>query len=53
MSLVERIQTYHRLLRYRFQAERAEMKFLMSRRYRGGSVLDIGAHRGEFSYWCT
>lgn len=51
MSLFERIQTYHRLLRYRFQAERAEMKFLMGRRYRGGSVLDIGAHRGEFSYW--
>jgi FkbM family methyltransferase len=51
MNLYERIQTYHRLLRYRFHAQRAELRFLRGRRYQGGSVLDVGAHRGEFSYW--
>lgn len=51
MNWYERIQVYHRLLRYRFQAERAELRFLLGRRYRGGSILDIGAHRGEYTYW--
>jgi FkbM family methyltransferase len=42
---------YHRLLRYRWSAERAELQFVLGRRYGGGSVLDIGAHRGVYSYW--
>jgi FkbM family methyltransferase len=51
MKIYERIQTYHRLLRYRYHDEPAEFRFLRSRNYQGGSVLDIGAHRGEHSYW--
>jgi len=51
MTILERIQTYKRLLHYRFQANRAEMRFLLSRQNKGGSILDVGAHRGEFSYW--
>jgi FkbM family methyltransferase len=27
------------------------MRFLMGRHFSGGSVLDIGAHRGEYSFW--
>ncbi len=43
---------WHRLLRYRWSAEWAELRFLLSRRIaEGGSVLDIGAHRGVYSYW--
>lgn len=51
MKWYDRLTTYQRLLRYRLQAERAELRFLMHRNYQGGSVLDIGAHRGEYSYW--
>ena len=51
MNIYERVRMFHRLLRYRWSAERAEMRFLLARRYRGGSVLDIGAHRGVYSYW--
>jgi FkbM family methyltransferase len=51
MNLKERIQTYYRLLRYRYQDERAELRFLFDRKYKGGSVLDVGGHRGEYSYW--
>ncbi len=51
MNAWERIQTYHRLLRYRYHDERAELRFLLRRQYEGGSVLDVGAHRGEYSYW--
>jgi FkbM family methyltransferase len=51
MKLVERIHMVHRLLRYRWIAERAEMNFVLGRRYNGGTLLDIGAHRGVYSYW--
>jgi FkbM family methyltransferase len=51
MNIYERIQTYHRLLRYRYHEERAELRFLLRRNYQSGSVLDVGAHRGEHSYW--
>ncbi|MCI0332013.1 MAG: FkbM family methyltransferase [Planctomycetes bacterium] len=51
MTLYERLHMLHRLLRYRWRAERAELRFLLGRRIHGGSVLDIGAHRGVYSYW--
>lgn len=41
----------HRLWRYRWHAERAELRYLLSRRVEGGSVFDVGAHRGVYSYW--
>ena len=51
MSWFKRIRMLFRLLRHRLSAERAELKFLFGRHFNGGSVLDIGAHRGEYSYW--
>jgi FkbM family methyltransferase len=51
MTFYERFRMYHRLLRYRWSAERAELQFVLGRRYCGGSLLDIGAHRGVYSYW--
>jgi FkbM family methyltransferase len=51
MNWYQRLRTFQCLLRYRLHAQRAEMKFLLGRQYRGGAVLDVGAHRGEFSYW--
>jgi FkbM family methyltransferase len=51
MTLYERIRMYHRLLRYRLRTERAELRYLLRRRFSGGSVFDIGAHRGVYSYW--
>ncbi len=51
MNLFKRARMLHRLLRYRWSAEKAELRFMLNRTYRGGSVLDIGAHRGVYSYW--
>jgi FkbM family methyltransferase len=51
MNWLKRIWTLVRFLRYRLSAERAEMRFLLGRHFNGGSVLDIGAHRGEYSFW--
>jgi FkbM family methyltransferase len=41
----------HRLWRYRLRTERAELRYLLGREFHGGSMLDIGAHRGIYSYW--
>jgi len=51
MSFWQRLRMIHRLLRYRWSAERAEFRFLLGRMYCGGSVLDVGAYRGVYSYW--
>lgn len=51
MKLYDRLHMVHRLLRYRWRAERAELRYLLGRQIQGGSVFDIGAHRGVYSYW--
>jgi FkbM family methyltransferase len=51
MTIYERLRMLHRLLRYRWRTERAELRYLLRRQFSGGSVFDIGAHRGVYSYW--
>jgi FkbM family methyltransferase len=51
MKLYDRLHMVHRLLRYRWRAERAELRYLLGREIHGGSAFDIGAHRGVYSYW--
>jgi FkbM family methyltransferase len=51
MNLLQRLHMLHRVLRYRWRSERAELRYLLSRTLQGGSALDIGAHRGVYSYW--
>jgi FkbM family methyltransferase len=51
MNWIDRLHTFHRLVRYRFRTERAELRYLLGREFHGGSVFDIGAHRGIYSYW--
>jgi FkbM family methyltransferase len=51
MKWIHHLKTLLRALRYRLSAERAELRFMLGRRLQGGSVLDIGAHRGEYTYW--
>jgi FkbM family methyltransferase len=51
MNFYQRLRMVHRLLRYRLSAERTELRFVLGRHYSGGSILDVGAHRGVYSYW--
>jgi FkbM family methyltransferase len=51
MNLAQRLHAFHRLVRYRWRTERAEMRYVLGRPWRGGSVFDIGAHRGVYSFW--
>jgi FkbM family methyltransferase len=51
MKLLDRLHMIHRFLRYRWRTERAELHHLLGRQISGGSVFDVGAHRGVYSYW--
>lgn len=51
MNWFNRLWTWFRLLRHHWSKDRPEMQFLADRRFEGGSVLDVGAHRGESTYW--
>jgi FkbM family methyltransferase len=52
MKLHDRLHALHRIWRYRLRTERQELAFMLGRRFPpGGSVLDIGANRGIYSYW--
>jgi FkbM family methyltransferase len=51
MRVFKRLGWLVRFLCYRFSVERAALRYVLSPPFAGGSVLDIGAHRGEFSYW--
>jgi len=51
MNWFKRLWTWLHLLRHRWSDDRPEMRYLLDRRFEGGSVLDVGAHRGESSYW--
>lgn len=46
-----RAKVWLRLIAYRWSANSAEIEYLRRRRFRGGSVLDVGAHHGASSYW--
>lgn len=41
----------HRAWRYRLGQNRAEIAFLRKHLPRGGTAIDIGAHKGGYTYW--
>jgi FkbM family methyltransferase len=51
MNVIQRLHMIHRLLRYRLRTERPELRYLLGRQFQGGAVLDVGAHRGVYSFW--
>jgi FkbM family methyltransferase len=51
MSFLERLHLFRRLLGYRLRSQRAELRYVLGRKFPGGSVFDVGAHRGFGSYW--
>lgn len=49
----EYLRFMHRGLRYRFRVETAEVQFLLRHLSSGQTAIDIGAHKGAFTYWMT
>lgn len=52
MRFYDRIHALHRAWRYRLRTERHELRYMLGCSFPlGGSVLDVGANRGIYSYW--
>jgi FkbM family methyltransferase len=48
---IARLRWIHRAWRYRLSAERAEVAWVLRRLRPGDAAVDIGAHKGAFTYW--
>ena len=48
---MDKVRALYRAWRYRCQVEKLEIAFLRQRLKRGQTVVDIGAHKGAFTYW--
>lgn len=52
-NLLTRARLIHRAWRYRLKVERPEVAFLLEHLRPGQVALDIGAHKGAFTYWMS
>ena len=46
-----RTRLLHRAWRYRLRIERPEILFLLEHLAPGQTAVDVGAHKGAFTYW--
>lgn len=51
LPLLERLHHLHRAWRYRLRSERDELAFMRRCDLAGRTAIDIGAHRGIYSWW--
>lgn len=51
LGVVDHLHFLHRAWRYRLRTEKQELAYVRSLRLIGRTVVDIGAHRGIYSYW--
>jgi len=53
MKLSEQIRFLYRVWKYRVRVERAEIAFVVDNLRLGQTAIDIGAHKGAFTYWMS
>lgn len=51
MNLVRRLRFLYRAWNYRYRVEPSEVAFLLKSLRPGQTAIDIGAHKGAFTYW--
>jgi FkbM family methyltransferase len=51
MSFREQMRFYFRAWRYRWKLDPAEIRFLLRQLRPGDTAVDIGAHKGAYTYW--
>ena len=48
---MDKLRWHYRAWRYRLRVERQEILSLLQNMHRGDTVVDIGAHKGAYTYW--
>jgi FkbM family methyltransferase len=48
---LERLRLIQRALRYRYSHDPCEIRAMLERVPRGGTAIDIGAHKGAYTWW--
>jgi FkbM family methyltransferase len=51
MGLLEKFKLYHRAFQYWFRDDPAEIRYLQSCLKKGDVAMDIGAHKGGYTFW--
>lgn len=51
MAAMSTIRLVQRAMRYRFSHDPCEIREMLRRVPRGGTAIDIGAHKGAYSWW--
>ena len=51
MSLAEKLRMQFRAWKYRYRLDRAEVRFVIEQLRPGDLAVDIGAHKGAYSFW--
>lgn len=49
--MIDRLRWFYRAWRYRLKVEKQEIRWLLQHLDPGEVALDIGAHKGAFTYW--
>lgn len=53
LGFAEKLHMQHRFLRCRFKSEAPSIRFLLEYPFAGGTLVDIGANMGVFSYYMS
>lgn len=53
LSLAETLHMRHRFWRCRFKSEAPSIRFLLEADFNGGTLVDVGANKGVFSYYMS
>lgn len=51
MTPFEKLRVLYRAWRYRLKLERHEVQFVLRNLKRGDTAVDVGAHKGAFTWW--
>jgi FkbM family methyltransferase len=51
MLLKEKIKLLYRTWKYRWRTDKAEIRYLLDKIKNGSVVMDVGAHKGGYTYW--
>jgi FkbM family methyltransferase len=49
--MIQRLRWFYRAWRYRLKVEKQEIAWLLQNLHPGDAAVDIGAHKGAFTYW--